>query len=181
MRYNGTCCDLRLVELSDAQDILDLRLNPRLNKHLSSTRNDLSAQEEWIKAYKGREAAGAEYYFITLDKTGHSVGTRSIHNIDYSAKTYTSGSWIVMENMDIRISVESVLASDMLAFRHFGLEEKQFDVRKANKFVVRFHKKMGAVIVAEDELNYYFKLPRDSYEIYLGSITNIIALGEFVL
>jgi RimJ/RimL family protein N-acetyltransferase len=179
MHYLGIACNLRLAEVADAQDILRLRLDSKLNRHLHETRDDLAAQQGWIREYKTREAAGSEYYFMTIDKNGNALGTIRIHSIDKDEKAYTSGSWIVHDGVDLRVSVESVLASDLLAFHYLGLLEKRFDVRKANTKVIRFHRGMGAVIVSEDDLNLFFTLSKDSFDAYIEKVRDIIPLGAF--
>jgi len=181
MKYIGTNCDMRLVEISDAHKILEFRLNSRLNKYLSPTENDINLQEEWILQYKGREVKGLEYYFLVLDKVGSSVGTIRLYNIDYTNKRFTIGSWIIMENSDPRISVESLLAAENYAYHYLDLEGNYFDVRKANKSVIRFHKKRGADLIAEDDLNYYFVLTRPSFDKYIKIIQDFISLGNFIM
>ena len=172
---------MRLVEISDAQKILELRLNSRLNKYLSPTENDINLQKEWILQYKGRETKGLEYYFLVFEKDGSSVGTIRLYSIDYKNKRFTIGSWIIMENSDPRISIESILATENYAYHHLGLEDNYFDVRKANRSVVRFHKNRGADLIAEDNLNYYFVLTRPSFDKYIEIIHDFISLGNFIM
>jgi hypothetical protein len=38
-----------------------------------------------------------------------------------------------------------------------------FAVKKENERVVAFHKRFGADIVDEDELNYYFQIDKENY------------------
>lgn len=181
MHYTGTYCDLRLVEPSDAKIILEFRLNIKLNKFLSQTKSDLKAQESWIMKYKEREKNGTEYYFLVIDKNGIPCGTIRIYNIDYSENRFTIGSWIIRENSDPRISIESLLAAEKYAYCQLGLIYNYFDVRKGNKSVVRFHKNRGANLIGEDDLNYYFIFNKSSFEKYLDSISRIVGIKDFLL
>ena len=179
MHYYGTYCDLRLVEPSDAQLILDLRLNAKLNRYLSQTNGDVKSQEEWILKYKERESVGLEYYFLVLDKTKINLGTIRVYKIDYSANKFTIGSWIIKEGSDPRVSLESILAAEKFAFYCLKLEYNYFDVRKGNKSVIRFHKSRGAELIGEDECNFYFVFKKLAFDAYLNAEKGILSIAEF--
>lgn len=179
MHYYGTYCNLRLVELRDAQLILDLRLNPKLNRYLSHTNGDVKFQEDWILKYKARESEGLEYYFLILSKTNALSGTIRIYNIDYSAKKFTIGSWIVKEGADPIVSLESILAAEKFAFVNLKMEYNYFDVRKDNRSVIRFHKNRGAEVIGKDELNFYFSLDKQKFDIYIDVVKDIVSIAEF--
>ena len=180
MKYQGTTCDLRLAGLDDSKRILELRLNRKLNKYLSNTSSNIDDQKKWLMAYKEREKLNIEFYFMINTKIGLSIGTIRIYNIDYNLKRFTIGSWIVDENDDPRIAIESILAAEKFAFTKLGLKENHFDVRKNNKLVVEFHKKRGAKIINEDEVNYYFIYHKADFEKYVASIQHFITLGQFI-
>ena len=59
-------------------------------------------------------------------------------------------------------------------FNLLGMEKDCFDVRKGNRQVQRVHKMMGAEIVAEDELNYYFELPKTVFQEKKKDIINLL-------
>jgi hypothetical protein len=48
----GKNINLRVVEVVDAEFILELRLDEGLNKHLSYVENDVIKQRNWIKNIK---------------------------------------------------------------------------------------------------------------------------------
>ena len=52
MLIYGNNIDLRPVEIDDAEFILSLRIDPKLNQYLSPVENDLEKQREWIKNYR---------------------------------------------------------------------------------------------------------------------------------
>ena len=64
----GKHINLRLVEIKDAEFILNLRL--KKGEFLSTTNPNLTEQENWIKSYKKREELKEEYYFIIENKNG---------------------------------------------------------------------------------------------------------------
>lgn len=55
---------LTLAVVDDAEFILSLRQNEKLNRHVSPVPPSLNCQKEWIMNYKKREAIRSEFYFI---------------------------------------------------------------------------------------------------------------------
>ena len=45
-------------------------------------------------------------------------------------------------------------------FNKLGFTKSHFDVMKNNEKVVKFHLRMGAVVINEDEDNFYFTISR---------------------
>ncbi|WP_260620603.1 GNAT family N-acetyltransferase [Pseudomonas protegens] len=153
---------LRLVEELDAGFILSLRLDQRYNRFLSEVTADLEAQKSWIRKYKEDELAGLQYYFIIERLDGVPCGTVRIY--DLRPDSFCWGSWILNENKTRHAAIESTLLVYDLGFSHLGFDKSHFDVMKANAGVVAFHKRMGAVVVKEDEQNYYFEITKASVE-----------------
>jgi len=58
----GKNINLRNVCVEDPEFILNLRLNPTLNLHLSAVNSEIAAQEEWIEKYKKREGTILFHY-----------------------------------------------------------------------------------------------------------------------
>jgi RimJ/RimL family protein N-acetyltransferase len=154
---------LRLVETSDAEFILSLRLDAEKNKHLSKVSNDLQAQIDWITGYKQRELAKKEYYFIIMGAQADELGAVRLY--DFRDDSFCWGSWILVRNAPIHAAIESALAVYEIAFFELGFNRSHFDVRKENTRVVDFHRRFGATTTGEDDLNWYFELTRDSYEL----------------
>ena len=153
---------LRLVEIEDAEFILSLRLNEDLNRFISKVDNNIQRQKEWIKAYKEREQRKEEYYFIVESNKGEKLGNVRLY--DFSGDSFCWGSWIIKNGSPIFVAIESALLVYEYAFYHLGFSKSHFDVRKVNKKVIAFHKRFGAKITSEDELNYYFNIRREDYE-----------------
>lgn len=154
---------VRLVREEDAEFIVKLRTNERNARFIHATNPNIEDQQEWIKNYKKRETKGEDYYFIFYfeDKP---VGVIRIYDIDYMEKKATAGSWVCEPDLPLQIPICILIICREIMFDLLGMEKDCFDVRKGNKQVQRTHKMMGAEIVAEDNLNYYFELPRAIFQ-----------------
>ena len=73
-------------------------------------------------------------------------------------------SWILNENKTRYAAIESALLVYDFGFNKLGFNKAHFDVVKQNQRVITFHKKMGAMAVAEDNVNFYFEIDRPSVE-----------------
>ena len=89
--YEKYGLQLRFVNEDDAEFIIKLRTDPKLGKFIHSTSSDIEEQKKWIRAYKKREQAGTDYYFIFF-KDGVPVGLNRLYWI--KEDSYTSGSWV---------------------------------------------------------------------------------------
>ena len=116
-----------------------------------------------IRNYKEREINGVDYYFIFFSEN-KPVGVIRIYDIDYREKKATAGSWVCEPELPMQIPICILIICREIMFDILGIEKDYFDVRKGNKQVQRIHKMMGAEIVAEDNLNYYFELPRAIFQ-----------------
>jgi hypothetical protein len=152
---------LRLVEEDDAKFILDLRSDESLGKHISKTEYNIDKQIGWIKNYKDKEKQNKEFYFIIEDSV-EKYGTVRIY--DLKEDSFCWGSWIIKKDSPFSVSIKSALLIYEYAFYKLGYVKSHFDVRKDNQKVVDFHKRMGAVVIEEDSLNYYFNYTIDTYE-----------------
>lgn len=164
---------VRLVREEDAEFIIKLRTNERNARYIHSTNSNIESQREWIRYYKEREAKGKDYYFIFFYQN-QPVGLIRIYNIDYIKKNATAGSWVCEPELPIQIPICILIICREIMFDMIGVEKDCFDVRKGNKQVQRTHKMMGAEIVAEDELNYYFELPNAVFQEKKKDIINIL-------
>ena len=154
----------KLVEESDAEFICELRANPELNKHISQSSADIQAQRDWIRNYKMRETNNEEYYFIICrNDNNQRVGTIRLYDFKDNPKSFCWGSWILNENKTPSAAIESALLIYRLGFEILGFEQSHFDVRKDNQKVSAFHVKLGAVKVAENDLDIFYVFPKAQY------------------
>lgn len=162
MVVKGKNINLRIAEEFDAEFILQLRLDEKKSRFISSVDNDLEKQISWLKEYKKRENAKNEYYFIIENKAGEKSGVLRLY--DFIGDSFCWGSWIIKDDSPSYMAIESALMVYEFAFYTLGFHNTHFDVRKKNEKVVSFHKRLGAQVVGEDDLNYYFIYPKTAYE-----------------
>jgi len=151
---------LREVVLADAEFILSLRGNPEKNQHLSPTSIDIVQQREFIKRYQN---SLTDYYFIITSLDGQTLGTVRIYDI--RGDSFCWGSWIIAASAPNTAATESCLLLYDFAFFALHYRHSHFDVRKENTRVVNFHRKMGASITSETDLDYYFSYSLEEYKI----------------
>lgn len=153
---------LRLVEISDADFILGLRLDSRYNNFISKVEGDVESQRRWIAEYKNYEAKRQQFYFIIERNDGTPCGTVRVYDI--KKDSFCWGSWILNENKTRYAAIESAMLVYSFGFNSLGLDRSHFEVMKENSKVIDFHKKFGAVVVREDNENFYFEITRHSVE-----------------
>lgn len=155
---------LRLVKISDAEFIYNLRVNNNLNKYLSSVSGGVENQRQWIEKYKEKEQDEEEFYFIIYRiDTKESIGTVRLYDFIKEENSFCWGSWILNENKTRFSAIESAMLVYELAFKKLGFEQSHFDVRKNNIKVVSFHEKFGSLKVDENELDYFFVYKKSDY------------------
>ncbi|MFP3553205.1 GNAT family N-acetyltransferase [Paraburkholderia sp. SIMBA_049] len=158
----GKSIRLRYAEPADAEFVLSLRLDERRNRFINRTATEVEKQAAWFTAYKERERAGAEHYFIIelLDRT--PVGTVRIY--DYRGDSFCWGSWLIKPDAPSQVAIESALNIYEFAFCSLGFRKSHFDVRRDNERVVAFHQRFGARILLSDEQDYFFEFTKEAYE-----------------
>ncbi|WP_323932087.1 GNAT family N-acetyltransferase [Aeromonas hydrophila] len=163
MEFKAKTISFRLIDVGDAEFILSLRTDGRLNRHLSQTSSSLEQQRDWIKNYKERENQGDEYYFIIYrNDNNEAVGTVRLYDFIHDKKSFCWGSWILNENKTKYAAMESAFLVYQIAFEKLGFERAHFDVRRENVKVIAFHQKMGAEVVSENDLDLFFEIEKNA-------------------
>lgn len=163
MEFKAKTISVRLIDVGDAEFILSLRTDGRLNRHLSQTSSSLEQQRDWIKNYKERESQGDEYYFIIYrNDNNEAVGTVRLYDFIRDKKSFCWGSWILNENKTKYAAMESAFLVYQIAFEKLGFERAHFDVRRENVKVIAFHQKMGAKVVSENDLDLFFEIEKNA-------------------
>jgi len=152
---------LRLVEVDDAEFILKLRTDPKLNKYISYTSPDLNDQIQWIEFYKIKEKEGLEYYFIAEDEKGNRYGTIRLYNREKNS--FEIGSWLFAHNSPLGMAVKAHIIGYEIGFEVFNAEYCKFEIRKENTAVLRYVEIYKPQIVEADELNVYFQLTKENF------------------
>lgn len=176
--YQGTTVYLRLVELSDAEFILNLRLDPQNSKNLSPTDSTLDKQLAWLQGYKDREAKGQEFYYVIHRRDNDlPIGTIRIYDFDIRKSSFCWGSWILNSDKTISAALESCIFIYDKGFFELGFHHCHGTVVKTNAKVIRFHKKFGMAIVDEDERLFYNSYPKQVYEQNRSRLLDLIQLS----
>ena len=166
----------RFVEKEDSVFILNLRTDLRLNRHISTTVNDLKQQETWIEKYKERELQKQEFYFIFENDKKTQFGVNRLYNFD--TVSFEIGSWLFSLQSPEGVSILADLYARDFAFQNFpSMEYCRFEVRKENKSVVNYHKRFNPTLVKEDKDNYYFELSKNDYKTFRNVIIKIYCNG----
>ncbi len=163
MRIEGKNIYLRTVEASDADFVYIMRKNKHKTKYLSTVSGTVDVQKRWIANYKTREKQGKEYYFIIESKKHEKLGL--VRMYDFNNDSFSWGSWIIKEDAPAFTAIESALQIYEFAFYQLGFTQSHFEVQKENAKVISFHQRFGAKIVNENELEYFFTLTKEEYEV----------------
>ncbi|MFG6461633.1 GNAT family N-acetyltransferase [Roseateles sp. DXS20W] len=164
---------MRLVETSDAEFILQLRLNENLNTYLSPVSPNIQQQIEWLESYKKEEAVGKQFYFIIERADGIRCGTVRIY--DLKGNSFSWGSWILNENKTRLAAIESALLVYKFGFNALECNQSHFEVMKGNQSVSRFHERMGAERVSEDETFYYYTISKSAVESQRAKLESMLS------
>lgn len=162
MNLSSKSIRLRLVEESDAEFILSLRIDDKYNNYLSKVVDDVAKQKEWIKSYKLEESESKQFYFIIERLDGLACGTVRVY--DLKDESFCWGSWILNENKTRYSAIESALLVYKFGFENLGYKKSHFEVMKENTKVISFHEKMGALKVREDDDNFFFEIEASAVE-----------------
>lgn len=163
MLLNGKNINFRTVEVEDAEFIYNMRQNENKTKYLSKVTGDVKSQKEWIKNYKQREENKKEFYFVIESKNEEKLGL--VRMYDFKDDSFCWGSWLIKEDAPKTTAIESALQIYEFGFYTLGFKKSHFDVRKGNDKVIAFHRRFGAKIVDEDELDYFFNFQKSDYKI----------------
>lgn len=155
----GKNINLRDIEISDAQFVLDLRTNDKKSLYLHKTDADIQKQINYINKYKTLKN---EWYFIIEDKNGKPLGTVRIY--DVIGDSFCWGSWLIVDNAPSQTALESALLIYDYAFDYLNFNNVHFDVRKGNVKVQRFHELFGAQRTGETELDILYKYDKETYK-----------------
>lgn len=152
--------NVRLVNESDAEFIVELRTDERLSTFIHSTNNDVEEQKEWIRSYKIREQKGLDYYFI-YTYNGQRMGVNRLYDI--SSEEFTGGSFIFKKKCPFEYPVLATLIQLDIAFNILNKNKANGDIRLGNKKVIKFHKLLNVEFTNQDELNQYYIYSREVF------------------
>lgn len=152
---------LRLVEESDAEFILTLRTNPKLNIYISYTSPNIVDQIKWLQNYKIKERLGLEYYFVAQDQNGNKYGTIRLY--DFNEKSFEIGSWIFMPNSPFGMAVKTHIIGLETGFELIKTDYCRITVRKKNIGVLRYLADFKPIISYEDDIDLYLTISKENF------------------
>lgn len=150
------------VEPSDASFIIDLRTDTKKSRFISSTNTDLQQQINWINDYKERESKGDEYYFIGIDENLEKFATYRIYNI--KSDQAEIGSWVTKPGYSkAQNSIKMDIIVKEFVFEVLGFSKLNFQVRRENGSVVRYHNMFDPTILKETDKDFFFMLSKENF------------------
>ena len=156
---------LKYVNEDDADFILKLRTDKNKSKFISLSSSDVKEQKKWIRSYKEREKAGLEYYFIAYDENKEAFATYRLYN--KTDQMIEIGSFITKQNY---LNPINAIKLDILmkefVFETLNYDMLNFEVRKMNVSVVKYHNQYKPLIDREDDMNYYFIQNKKKFNIF---------------
>ncbi len=162
MKISGKNINLRVAQIKDAEFIYALRKNSSKTRYLSKIDGTVEDQRQWLYHYKEREHDQKEFYFIIESKEHEKLGL--VRMYDFKGNSFCWGSWLIKEDAPKSTAIESALQIYEFAFYQSGFTQSHFEVQKGNEKVISFHKRFGAKIVDENELEYFFIISKNDYE-----------------
>ena len=134
LSIDGLGYSLRPVQLSDAQFILNIRLEDmNRTRYIHEIPNDIGMEEQWIRKYFDR---AGDYFFIIENKiTGQSEGTIGIYDMKDGRAEW--GRWVIQKGS--LAAVESIDLIYKIAFQVLDLRELYCRTIEKNDSVVSFH------------------------------------------
>lgn len=179
LKLQGKTLVFRNVEVSDAAFILSLRTNEQKSMHLSKVKDDLKAQEDWIRRYLTQDN---EVYFIIEDLNASPLGTVRLY--DAVGDSFCWGSWIMVDGAPTTAAIESALIVYKYALDCLGFTRAHFQVNKGNQRVCAFHERFGAVRQSENNIQYHYIIStlaiRSSIERYRRYLPDEIYIKEYI-
>jgi RimJ/RimL family protein N-acetyltransferase len=161
-RVEGPNLTLRLIRPEDAEYVHGLRTDPAYNRHLSEVHGTVEDQRRWIEAYKARETALRELYYIIERKDGTCCGVVRLYDI--VPDSFTWGSWILDHNKTRKAALESAVLSFSVGFDRLGLSLAHVDVRIGNDRALAIYQRLGMSELRRDDRDIYFTYPRSRFD-----------------
>ena len=174
MKVSSKNLFFRSVRLTDSEFIYDLRSSK--GKFLNNYGYTKEVNKNFISGSIKKEYESLEYYFIISD-INENIGVVRIYKLNKRQKTFTWGSWIMLDGISPLYALKSAVMVYAFAFDFLGMEKSLFDVRNENKKVISFHEKTGAKFLRKEETDtffcfekYNYQTLRKKYQKYIGEI-----------
>jgi RimJ/RimL family protein N-acetyltransferase len=167
---------LRTAKPEDAEFVLSLRLNNQLNRYLKKTDPSIEKQRKWIinKQYQEND-----YHMIIESLKNDKLGIIALYDINKKKKTFDWGRWLVKPNAPPFTAIESNVLIYHLGFNILKLKIAEFEVRKNNESVIKYHLNYGASIFSEDENFVYLNYTNEQFALssFFNPLKNIFGIS----
>ena len=174
-KIQGRTLIFRDAKQEDVAFILGLRTDSEKSRYLSTTDVDLEKQKNWLNHYAEQTD---QAYFIIESLKGEPLGT--VRLCDAHEHSFCWGSWILKAGAPQTVAIESALMVYAYVIDYLKFQAANFDVRKGNESVWRFHERFGALRTSETSMNFSYKIyfegistAQNRYKKYLPQLINI--------
>ena len=157
MKVSSKNLFFRSVSSRDSEFIYSLRLSK--GRFINNNGYTKEVNKNFISDSIKKEHQCLEYYFIISDLK-EDVGVVRVYRINNDQKTFTWGSWIMLDGISPLYALISAVMVYSFSFEFLKLEKSLFDVRNKNKKVISFHEKTGAKFLRKDEEDTFFSVRR---------------------
>jgi RimJ/RimL family protein N-acetyltransferase len=173
-RITGPGLVLRLVQPDDAAFVHALRSDPALNAHLSAVTGTVDDQRRWIDAYKPREAALRELYYVIERRDGRPCGLVRLYDI--GEESFTWGSWVLGAGKPPKAALESAVLSLGIGFEQLDLPLARIEVRADNAHAIAFYRRFGMAEDGGDAVHRMYRYDRAQYRAARDGHLRLLAL-----
>lgn len=151
---------VRLVGPEDAEFIISIRANDKVNRLISHVDADVDNQRKWILNYKERERNGKEYYFIFTHE-GKKLGVYRLYDI--TEDSFTCGSWVFSPDAPKGAAILGCIIGREIAFDTLGLIRCFNDTKHINNSSMQFQKSFNPVIIKDDGETVWFEHTKEKF------------------
>lgn len=160
--FEGKYIFLRSVKEEDAEFIVKLRTDDKMNSFVHKVDNDVKKEKSWIRNQRERER---DYFFSFFRKKDEQIlGNISIYNVKDGAGEL--GRWMSYGNAIENL--ESAMLAHDFAFNFLQISSVYTKTMSENKKVVNFWKRFGGVakeaVPVEDFTVYYNTIYNEQYK-----------------
>lgn len=162
-RIRGVRLALRLITPDDANYVFALRSDGALNPHLSAVTGDAQDQRRWIEAYKPKEAAGEQLYYV-IERLDNGAPCGLVRLYDISESQFMWGSWVLGANKPPKAALESALLSLGVGFELLCKPKARIEVRHDNHKAIAFYERFGMIAADKEGEHRYYEYSHTQYE-----------------
>lgn len=161
----GNSVDMRSATIEDLEFTYEIRQDKERTKYMHPVDGGIEAQEKWLRR---QFAEPGDYFFIVCDKSGNSIGTNAVYQIDEKKHEGLLGRTLLNGN-PIQ-NYEALIMIYEFAFYTLHLDKVKADILEENKASTGVTKHLGGrekEKIYDKELGrnmIRFEIKKDDYE-----------------